>query len=115
MHEGNLLTKINNNYGGHGEEIQAFYNDKYLPMRSQALELVFDEEHLESFVTATEIFNEYYSQLKECRERLDIDEHSKFSSTFLEEISSYKGHSGNPAWRSSWAVCASRRLRSPCR
>lgn len=89
MHEGNLLTKINNNYGEHGEEIRAFYNDKYLPMRSRIQDLIFDEDHLESFAIATELFNEYYSQLKECRDRLDIDEHSKFSSTFLEEISCY--------------------------
>ena len=89
MHEGNLLTKINNNYDGHGEEIRDFYNDIYLPMRTRVLELIFDENHPESFVTATELFNEYYSQLKECRDRLDIDEHSKFSSTFLEEISCY--------------------------
>ena len=89
MHEGNLLTKISNNYGGYGEEIRDFYNNKYLPMRSSVLELVFDEDHPESFVVATEIFNGYYAQLKECRDRLDIDEHSKFSSTFLEEISCY--------------------------
>ena len=89
MHEGNLLTKIQNNYGGHGEEIRAFYNEKYLPMRTNVLGLVFDENHPDSFVRATELFNEYYAQLKECRDRLNIDEHSKFSSTFLEEISCY--------------------------
>ncbi len=89
MHEGNLANKIATNYGGYGAEIREFYNEKYLPMRERVLSLMFDEEHAESFDVATEIFNEYYSQLKECRDRLDIDEHSKFSSSFLEEISCY--------------------------
>lgn len=89
MHEGNLITKIRNNYGGYGEEIRAFYNDEYLPMRERVLALEFDDEHLESFDRAAELFNSYYEQLKRCRDRLDIDEHSKFSSSFLEEISCY--------------------------
>lgn len=89
MHEKNITTKIHNNYKNHGISILQFYEQKYLPMRRQIESLTFNLDHLESFQTATAIFNSYYDDLKAFETNYKIDTRSKFSSTFLEEISVY--------------------------
>ena len=89
VHENNIETKINTNYNGKGLVIKDFYENEYLPMRSQILSLVFDEDHKDNFEIATNIFNDYYKKLVDFRIANNIKSQSKWDSTFLEEISSY--------------------------
>lgn len=89
MHENNITTKIRRNYNKQGLAIRQFYETKYLPMRRKIERLTFDSNHLDSFQSATNLFNSYYEELKEFEANYKIDSRSKFSSTFLEEISVY--------------------------
>lgn len=89
IHENNIETKISSNYKGLALTIKDFYHNKYLPMRESILQLKFDNEHIENFKIATNIFNEYYADLIDFRRTNNINSQSKWDSSFLEEISSY--------------------------
>lgn len=89
MHEQNLLKKIKDNYRNVGDKIKNFYYNSYLNMRIQIKGLNFNSGDLSAFEKATEIFNDYYSQLLDFSRKYNISPQSKFESTFLEEISVY--------------------------
>lgn len=93
MHENNLRNKIQHNYKGLGEEIEAFYQTHYLPTKQQLLAISFGKTEPDSFRNATEIFNSYYDALKHfSSDHPEVKSQSKFESTFLEEISTYLFH-----------------------
>ena len=58
-------------------------------MKADALALIIDNEHLENISKICTIFNNYYNKLAEFRDKYFIDEHSCFSSSFLEEMNWY--------------------------
>lgn len=89
VHENNLINKIEKNYKNKAEEIRNLYQNEYLPMRSQIDELTFSEENHNAFERATQIFNGYYQKLVDFSNRHGVMSQSKFTSTFLEEISAY--------------------------
>ena len=89
IHENNLKNKISSNYNGLKVEIENFYIEKYLPMRSSILALEFSDLQRANFSVATNIFNNYYTELLAFSKKHGIKSQSKFESTFLEEISVY--------------------------
>ena len=94
IHESNILNKIETNYLNKnkvriGNIIKNYYENVYLKMRKEIETLIFDDEHLDSFDKATNIFNTYYSTCIKFRDDNGIKSQSKFDSTFLEEISTY--------------------------
>lgn len=89
VHENNLKNKIKNDYKGLKKELDEFYKTIYLPMRENVLALDFSTDDKENFQLATNLFNEYYSQLLSFSKKYSITSQSKFESTFLEEISVY--------------------------
>ena len=89
IHEKNLQTKIRTNYKNKAAEIQTLYDTVYLPMRAEISALEFSEENPNSFESATELFNSYYDYLNSFSATHGISSQSKFTSTFLEEISAY--------------------------
>lgn len=89
IHENNLKNKINTNYHGLKEQLEKFYNDKYMEMRSKVDELVFNIEQKKNFIIAAKIFNDYYDDLLRFSKSNGVNSQSKFESTFLEEISVY--------------------------
>lgn len=89
MHESNLLSKIENNYKGDGNEIKQFMDEVYFPTRKQLLSIDFNHPRFSDFERAAELINFYFSQLKITSDRLSITSQSKFESTFYEEISNY--------------------------
>jgi len=93
IHENNLLGKCedrdNNPYRYIRNEIKDFYNNYYIPMRESVRALNFQKDNYKDFQKATEIFNNYYSDLINFSKKHSIKSQSKFESTFLEEISAY--------------------------
>ena len=90
VHQVNILNKIErgpNGYRGLRNELRAFYNDYYLPMHSDILNLSFDRNHRDDFNRATTIFSDYRSRLKSFATSYDIKAQSKFESSFLEVFS----------------------------
>lgn len=89
VHESNLISKINSNYKGHGTKIREFYEDHYLPVRDELSAIVFSEKDKSAFSRAAKIINDYYREIDAFSHKYSITSQSKFSSTFLEEISTY--------------------------
>lgn len=99
VHENNIDNKISQTKDNRGRrvdgynnlrvELTEFKNTVYIPFRQRVLALTFDDNHLESFETATAEFNQYYRELLDFSERYGVKSQSKFESTFLEEISCY--------------------------
>lgn len=89
VHENNLKNKIKNDYKGLKKELDEFCKKIYLPMRKKVLALDFSTDDKKIFQQATELFNDYYSQLLSFSKKYGITSQSKFESTFLEEISVY--------------------------
>lgn len=89
IHKNNLINKTSSNYKGLVKEIQQFYDDIYIKMQRELLKLTFDEDHKEDFQKATNIINKYYNACDAFSRKYRISSQSKFTSTFLEEISSY--------------------------
>lgn len=89
IHQNNLLNKISKNYNNKAQEIRAFYNDEYLPMRAYLLSIDFSSGNFSDFKKATDKINEYYSKLEAFSTLHRITSQSKFASTYLEEISCY--------------------------
>lgn len=94
VHERNILNKIANNYMGRGHveirhELNEFYNEVYMPMRTHVLSLQFDNRDSHDFDIAADEFNTYYMRIEDFSARYNISSQSKFVSTFLEEISCY--------------------------
>lgn len=89
VHEGNLLSKVNSNYKGHGSKIHKFYLEQYLPVRATLLKMTFSEADKSTFTRAAKVINNYYEQLDVFSHKYSIMSQSKFASTFLEEISVY--------------------------
>lgn len=88
-HESNLKNKIKKNYNNKSTEIEEFYENYYLPMRNEIRNISFSETDFDSFSKATKIFNNYYKALVDFSLKHKVMSQSKFTSTFLEEISSY--------------------------
>lgn len=88
VHEQNIKTKINDNYHNKGEIINVFYQEEYTKVKEKLLEIDFSKG-TNSFVIATEIINEYLKKIDAFSDKYKINAHSKFRSSFLEEISSY--------------------------
>lgn len=88
VHEQNVKTKIESNYHGIGELLKEFYNVEYLPVKKQLLDIDFSKG-IESFKKGSIIINDYLKKLSEFSSKNDVDAHSKFRSSFLEEISAY--------------------------
>lgn len=88
VHEANIETKINNNYGGHEKELRDFKKNFYCPMvkKVEALDL---GKGLSEFERLTDILNKYREQLHDFAQKYDVKAQSKFESSFLEEISYY--------------------------
>ena len=89
IHESNIQNKINSNYGGLVEELTAFYNDEYIPMRNEMRRLLFMDGSLETFEEAAAILNRYYDTALDFQRHYRIDTRSKFLSTIYEELSVY--------------------------
>lgn len=89
VHENNLLNKIRQDYKGHGADINAFYEAEYLPVKEELLSITFSETDMRSFDSATALINAYYAKIEAFSQRYSITSQSKFTSTFLEEISTY--------------------------
>lgn len=89
VHENNIRNKIEKNYHEKARQIQMFYDDIYLPMRSRVLSMDFTDSASADFDVATEEFNTYCEQIGTFSSRNGISSQSKFASTFLEEISCY--------------------------
>ncbi len=89
VHEKNLLNKIHMNYKGRGNEIQEFYENKYLPVKNLLNSIEFKQDNMEAFEELADAVNEYYSELECFSQNYEITSQSKFASTFLEEISTY--------------------------
>lgn len=88
-HEKNFFSKIEDNYNGHADKIKKFYQETYLPVKQQLLDLDFSDNKDETFITAANIINDYYQKLDNFSTQNKITSQSKFRSTFLEEISLY--------------------------
>ena len=89
VHENNMHSKIAANYKHKGREIQGFFDNEYIPMRTRITALTFDEDHLDSFSIAADESNAYYSRIEAFSSANGISSQSKFASTFLEELSCY--------------------------
>ena len=95
VHENNLKTKIKDDYKnkdkiGIGTKIQTFYNTKYIPLKNKLLSYTFNSKNISTLIVSfTNDINQYYKDLKQFAKDNKIDAHSKFESTFLEEISCY--------------------------
>ena len=91
VHENNIDTKINTNYGGHQNELKDFKENIYLPMRKKIESIDFSLGR-KKFIEAAAILNEYWNKLHAFAVKYNIKSQSKFESTFLEEISYYLFH-----------------------
>ncbi len=89
VHENNFKTKIKKNYKNKRNEIEKFYNTYYLQLRNEIESIVLSEYNISSFKKATDLFNDYYNELINFSNLNNISSQSKFTSTFLEEISVY--------------------------
>lgn len=89
VHSDNMNTKIAKNYNNKGNEIQLFYNNKYLPVRNSLSALDYQSGRDSVFEEAAEIITDYYAEIENFSNINRITSQSKFTSTFLEEISSY--------------------------
>lgn len=101
MHENNLLEKINQKKDGNGQsvngyknlkpELEDFYNNTYKSFRKEIKKLTFDNNptNRNNFNKAAELFWNYYCKTRQFSSTYKIDSRSKFSSSFLEEISTY--------------------------
>ena len=88
VHEQNLKNKIDTNYHRNGELLREFYINEYLPVKKKLLEIDFSKG-INSFNDGSLIMNNYLKKLTEFGDEHNIDAHSKFRSSFLEEISTY--------------------------
>ncbi len=88
VHEQNMKTKIEGNYHGKGEILKEFYNTEYLPVKKRLMEIDFSKG-IDSFKDGSVIINDYLKKLTEFGNQHSVDAHSKFRSSFLEEISAY--------------------------
>lgn len=101
MHENNLLEKINQKKDGNGKavngyknlksELEGFYNNTYKVFRKEIEKLTFDSDPInrKNFDKAAELFWSYYCKTRQFASDNKVDQRSKFSSSFLEEISTY--------------------------
>lgn len=89
IHQNNLTTKLKNNFKNKKTELQDFYSSKYIPLRKEIDTLTFNQSHQNNFDIAAELLWNYYCDLRSFAKENEIDERSKFSSSFLEEISIY--------------------------
>lgn len=101
MHENNLKEKIEQRKDGKGKdtngyknlkpELEEFYNNVYKPFRKEIKKLTFDNnpDNRINFDVAAELFWNYYCKTRQFANIHNIDQRSKFSSSFLEEISTY--------------------------
>ena len=89
VHENNFKTKIKKNYKNKRNEIEKFYNTYYLQLRNEIESIVLSDYNISSFKKATDLFNDYYNELINFSNFNNISSQSKFTSTFLEEISVY--------------------------
>lgn len=89
VHENNIKNKINTNYKGKKQELEEFYNEKYLKMRNDLNKIAFAKDDQNAFMQATKIINDYRVLLSKFAKDNKILSQSKFESTFLEEISVY--------------------------
>lgn len=88
VHEQNVKGKIGSNYHGKGEILNQFYHEEYLPVKNALSEIDFSLGR-DSFIKGTRIINNYLKKLTEFGDKHHINAHSKFRSSFLEEISTY--------------------------
>ncbi len=88
VHEQNIKGKIESNYHDKGELLNQFYHEEYLPVKKALLEINFSLGRA-SFIKGTLIINNYLKKLSEFGNKYSINAHSKFRSSFLEEISTY--------------------------
>lgn len=98
MHEKNLLDKINqtkdgkksvNGYKNLKTELLDHYEKVYKPFRNDINSLILDETHRNNFDEAAKYIWDYYCKTRRFAKEHKVDERSKFSSSFLEEISTY--------------------------
>lgn len=95
VHENNLKTKIKDDYKnkdniGIGSKIKTFYDTKYITLKTKLLSYTFDKKNITKYIDSfTDDISQYYADLKQFAIDNKIDAHSKFESTFLEEISCY--------------------------
>ena len=98
MHENNLKEKIDqtkqdrttvNGYKNLKPQLEDHLENVYKPFRSEIAKLTFDDKHRSDFDTAAKLIWNYYCDLRKFAKEYDVDERSKFSSSFLEEISTY--------------------------
>lgn len=89
VHENNFKNKIRKNYKGKGKKIEDFYNNEYLKVQKQLIDIEFSKADSNTFKEVTEIINEYYKKLDQFTDENHIASQSKFKSTFLEELNSY--------------------------
>ncbi|MBN3535001.1 Bpu10I family restriction endonuclease [Mycoplasma procyoni] len=87
VHENNILKKIKDNYRKKGSELNTFYNDKYKTFKKEINSLHFTIENEENFRKAAKIFEKYMADLEKFASTNEIKSQSKFSSSFLEEMS----------------------------
>lgn len=88
IHKNNIETKIETNYKNKSTELRNFFNEVYLDVKNQLLDLDFDKEP-SNFTIAASIIDDYLNELDKFSEANEISSQSKFRSTFLEEISVY--------------------------
>ncbi len=99
MHKDNLKEKINktkdskgnliNEYKNLKSELQDHYDNIYIPFTKEIKKLTFDTEHRADFDVAADLIWKYYCRIRKFAADYNVDERSKFSSSFLEEISTY--------------------------
>ena len=98
MHENNLMEKINqkkqdkktvNGYKDLRPELEQHLKHVYKPFREEISKLTFDSKHRSDFDKAALLIWNYYCAVREFAHIHKVDERSKFSSSFLEEISTY--------------------------
>ena len=89
VHDSNFATKINNNYNGKKDQLEAFRNNEYYSFRTEMNKLDFKNPTTSEFVKAADIINHYAKRLSSFITDNKITSQSKLESTLLEEISVY--------------------------
>lgn len=89
VHEDNIKKKIRENYKGLKEKLEDFYYNTYMETKAKLLNVNFSSNDDDAFKQATDIINEYYDKLNSFSSEYNIRSESKFTSSFLEEISTY--------------------------
>lgn len=86
-HGSNIRNKINQNYNGHGAELESFFRNQYLHFRNTLSAL--DCTTKEGIESAVDELNKYYALVEEAERSYKITSQSKFRSTVLEEFNVY--------------------------